>query len=162
MTEDISNLDPETFLRLALERGGLDLDTVLEGLTPEVAETLRLITTAAKPSPTPQQARSAKQPAVTRSALEVTEREWGGERGVALGRQAPRCPSCGRTAREGDRFCRQCGHRLDEPEAALTLDDLVAEGRLTTEQAEKIRRTILDYQRNYPAGTRYSVFGGPQ
>lgn len=31
----------------------------------------------------------------------------------ALGRTAPACPACGAAVREGDRFCRACGGRLD-------------------------------------------------
>jgi hypothetical protein len=58
----------------------------------------------------------------------------------------------------GDRFSRR-GQPSGSPAAGLTLDDLVEEGQLTPVQAQELRETLVLHQSNYPAGTRYSVFG---
>jgi len=160
MTEDLTELDPEVFFRLAIRRGGLDLDEAVEDLSPEVAKALRLIAAAMTGPPPPEPVRGMEQPAATRGPVRLA---WQGtESEPAPKPHELRCPACGRFApHPGDRFCRQCGHRLREAATTVTLGDLVAEGRLTAEQADKAKRTILDFQKNYPAGTRYSVFGGP-
>jgi hypothetical protein len=160
MTDDLTQLPPETFFRLAIERGGLDLDEVTGDLSPDAADALRLIAQGAPGLLSGEPMRDTEKAAPTRAPM----------RSLGMGRdpesepkpRARRCPACDYVPRPGDRYCRQCGQRLDEPPAAVSLADLVAEGRLTTEQANEVERTIVDFQRNYPAGTRYSVFGGPQ
>ena len=151
MSDDLAMLPPETFFRLAVQRGGLDLDQVIQGLSPEAAAALRRIAAADLPLPTPD--------AVTRSAPTrgITRSEPGG-----LARPPQRtCPACGRASQPRDHFCRKCGQRLDEPSPPVTVDDLVAQGRLTPEQAQEAKAAILFQQQHYPAGTRYSIFGGP-
>ena len=41
MPEELTNLPPDEFFRLAVARGGLDLDEVAQELSPEVADALR-------------------------------------------------------------------------------------------------------------------------
>lgn len=191
---DLTTLPPETFLRLALERGGLDLEEAIRGLSPEAAAALRHIAAAPAPDGSkgapPPVTRSAEPPPVTRSGeLPPTTRSAGPgpdepddepmaelTRG-ALGRSTrsggmrspetrdarPRrhCPACGLPAPSGDRFCHRCGHDLTQAGPPITVDGMVAAQQLTTAQADEVRQRLFDLQQNYPAGTRYSIFGGP-
>jgi hypothetical protein len=182
---DLTTLPPETFLRLALERGGLDLEEAIRGLSPEAAAALRHI--AAAPAPDgpkeapPPRTRSAEPPPVTRSAAPQPDEpgdepmaeltRWaighstrsGGMRGQETRDARPRrhCPACGLPAPSGDRFCRRCGHDLTQAGPPITVDGMVAAQQLTAAQAAEVRRRLFDLQQNYPAGTRYSIFGGP-
>ncbi len=149
MPEDLTTLPPEEFLRLAVERGGLDLDQVSERLSPQAAKALRFI--AATPSTLlPDDAMRSK---ATRDLIPEPAR------GAHQPLPGPRCRVCGRTNLPGDRFCRKCGRQLAQAAPALTLEDLVAQGGLTPEQAQELRETLLFHQSHYTAGTRYSVFG---
>jgi hypothetical protein len=151
MSDDLARLPPETFLQLAVQRGGLDLDTVIQGLSPEAAAALRRIAASDLPLATPDD--------VTRSAPTrgIARSEPGGSaRPLQL-----TCLACGRASQPRDRFCRNCGQRLNEPSPPVTVDDLVAQGRLTHEQAQEAKAAILFHQQHYPAGTRSSIFGGP-
>jgi len=143
MPDDLTALPPEDFVRLAVARGGLDLDEVAGELSPAAAEVLRLI---AAPAPPPTRGQS-------RSPEPMRSLDRGGFPPLP---PLPGCDACGYTGRLGDRFCRQCGRPLGAP---ITLDDLVAHGQLTTEQARELRDVILHHQSHYLAGTRYSVFG---
>jgi hypothetical protein len=169
MTEDLSTLPPETFFRIAVERGGLDLEEVLAGLSPEAADALRHIAAPATPSP-PSSSRGATRSA---SALEagppaIPDLQSESERSLRGSPDIPRpqrCSDCGHLSRPGDRFCRRCGHRLGEQQpdrtgSYVTLDDMVAQGRLTPEQAEEATSILVFHQHHYPAGTRYSIYGG--
>lgn len=203
---DLTELLPEHFFRLAIERGGLDLEEVIRDLGPEAAAALRCI--AATPAPDsmakdalPPRTRSADLPPATRSAepspqtrsavapepdessdepmSELTRWAMSGSLPSAPGGAPPpsptrevetkrdarpvrhRCPACGRPALENDRFCRGCGWDLAQPAPAITLDEMVEEDQITAEQADELRQRLLDLQQNYPAGARYSVFGGP-
>ena len=132
MCEDLTALPPEDFLRLAVARGGLDLDEIGKELAPEVVETLRLI---AAPAPPP---RGALRSGAVRSFEPDAQ-------------PAHSTYSAGSHPRRPD----------DRPrDTALTLDDLVAQGQLTPAHVQKVRDTILSLQSDYPAGARYSMFGG--
>lgn len=144
MSEELTHLSPETFFRLALERGGLDLEDVGKDLSPEVAAALRYI--AASPPSSPRSLRSMSKGGTTRSADPLPTR-------------AERvCTACGRLNQPQDRFCRTCGRPLERPQPD-TLDELVEQGHLTPEQADEARAKLTFLQSNYTAGTRYSVFG---
>jgi len=190
---DLTALPPETFLRLALERGGLDLEEAIRGLSPEAAAALRHIATAS-PADAPKEmpppvTRSAEPPPVTRSAgLPPMTRSAGpepdepddepmagmtrgtisratrsgGMRGMETRDARPRrhCPACGQPVPGGDRFCRRCGYDLSQAGPPITVDGMVTAQQLTAAQADEVRRRLFDLQANYPAGTRYSVFGG--
>jgi hypothetical protein len=188
---DLNTLPPETFLRLALERGGLDLEEAIRGLSPEAAAALRHIAAASPadaskeaPAPVTRSAeappvtRSAEWPPTTRSAAPEPDDEpmggltrgairratrSGGMRGMETRDARPRrhCPACGRPVPGGDRFCQRCGYDLTQAGPPITLDGMVAAEQLTATQADEVRQRLFDLQANYPAGTRYSVFGGP-
>lgn len=143
MSKDLTTLPPEDFLRLAVNRGGLDLDAVAEGLSPEAADALRRIA-APIPPPPGSTVRSASVRSIKSDPAPARLK----------------CPACGRLNRPRDRFCRRCGQQLDTPAPPVTLDDLVVQGRLTPEQAQELQSFILFHQSHYTAGTRYSVFGG--
>ncbi len=155
MEEDLTALAPEAFFRLAVERGGLDLDEVIEGLKPEIADTLRLIAGSSH----------AGLYAPGERDLEVTRGRAGSSPTRSAGTKAistpGACPACGRLNKHSDRYCRSCGRELSEAARPFTVEDLVADGRLSPEQAEEVENTLQFYQSNYTAGTRYSVFGGP-
>ncbi len=164
---DLTTLPPETFFRLAVERGGLDLEEAVRGLSPEAAAALRHI--AAAPAAksltsdlsSPEfRSADAAEPEVTRSVsraipmweLTATEEET-----------RPR-PSaiCRFFHRIGDRLPRRSSSDdLAPPAPAITLDDMVDAGQITPERADELRDILLDWRQNYPAGSRYSVFGGP-
>ncbi len=164
---DLTTLPPETFFRLAVERGGLDLEEAVRGLSPEAAAALRHI--AAAPAaksltsdlPPPKlRSAGATEPEATRSVsrsipmweLTATEEET-----------RPR-PStiCRFFHRIGDRLRRRSSSDdLAPPAPAITLDEMVEAEQITPAQADELRDQLLDWQQNYPAGTRYSVFGGP-
>lgn len=146
MAEELTKLPPETFFRMATERGGLDLEDVIQDLSPQAADALRHIA-ASSPPPTTAP-RSKDWPDATRSAAPPPPRP---ER---------ICSACGRLNQPRDNFCRTCGRPLDPPKPApVTLDDLVKQGRLTAQQADEVRVKLDFLQSNYTAGTRYSVFG---
>jgi hypothetical protein len=162
---DLTALPPETFFRLAIERGGLDLEEAVRGLGPEAAAALRHIATApASRSPT-SDAPSPASPSVRAPEAEVIRSLFHSGSGQEVrGKREPRrrhCPACGSPAPAGDRFCRRCGRDLAQPFPAITLDDLVQAEKITVEQAGELREKLQDWQQNYTAGTRYSVFGGP-
>ncbi len=164
VSEDLTTLPPEDFFRLAVERGGLDLNEVAEGLSPEAAEALRLIAAplqggAMRSAPTHDATCSALPSEMTRS----TPRHLPGppsQPRLHPFAQFRQCLACGRANQPRDRFCRNCGRPLESVMPAVTLEDLVAQGRLAPEQAQELRETILSHQRYYTAGTRYGVFGG--
>ena len=144
---------PEEFFRLAVERGGLDLVEVSVKLKPEVADTLRLI---AASSFAESQTRGEIGPGVTRGEAGSLPVRSIGTKGIP----APgKCSACGRLSQRSERFCRNCRRELTEPELPLTIGDLVAEGRLSPEQAEEVESMLIFYQSSYMAGTRYSVYG---
>lgn len=152
MSEDLSTLPPEDFVRLAVERGGLDLDAVTRDLSPEAADALRLIAAPPPVSSSRDIARAVPTRGASRSA---SSRAPGPSRHAGQ----EHCPSCGGTLHRDTRYCTHCGHKLKQFAPALTLDDLVAQNRLTPEQARKLKETIAYHQSHYAAGTRYSVFG---
>lgn len=182
---DLTTLPPETFLRLALERGGLALEEVIRGLSPEAATVLRHIAAVPaqdepKDAPPPT-TRSAEPPPVARSTgpdpdepggepmaelarWAVSQASRSGEtRGMEATRDArPRrhCPACGLPAPAGERFCLRCGWDLTQPAPPITLDEMVQAEQLTAAQADEVRQRLFDLQANYPAGARYSIFGG--
>lgn len=174
---DLTTLPPETFLRLALERGGLDLEEAIRGLSPEAATALRHIAAApthdeAKEAPPPVtrsagpgQAEPGSEPTTDLARWAVRQPPPSGEmRGMEATRDArPRrhCPACGLPAPGGERFCRRCGRDLTQPAPPITLDGMVQAEQLTAAQAEEVRQRLFDLQANYPAGARYSIFGGP-
>jgi hypothetical protein len=153
MEEDLTALALEDFFRLAVERGGLDLDEVTAKLKPEIADTLRQIAGFSFAEP---QTRGEHGLEVTRGGASSSPVGSMGTKGIP----APGlCSVCGRLNQRSDRFCRSCGRKLNRPVRPLTVRDLVAEGRLSPEQAEEVESTLLFYQSNYTAGTRYSVYG---
>lgn len=185
---DLTELLPEHFFRLAIERGGLDLEEVIHDLSPEAAAALRHIAAAPVPDSTakgvpPPQTRSAAGPALDEASEEpmseltrgaVSRASRSAQRGASpsspmRGGETTRdarprqrtCPACGFSTPAGDRFCRRCGWDLGQPAPAITLDDMVAEEQITAGQADELRARLLDLQNNYPAGARYSIFGGP-
>jgi hypothetical protein len=153
MDQDLRTLPSEAFLRLAVERGGLDLEKVIEGLPPEVAEALRHIAAQASP-PANNATRSAPTRGVTRSATDLVARSIDGP-------PPPTCSACNRVNQPGDRFCRTCGRPLEQPKP-VTLDELTRQGRISPEQADDVRARLSFLQSSYTAGTRYSVFGRDQ
>jgi hypothetical protein len=155
MGQDLSRLPPETFLWLAVEGGGLDLDEITRELSPEAADALRRIAVSAQP-PVGDIMRSAPTRGITHPVP--------GHAARSLDSQAPsECPACGRINQPGDSFCRTCGRNLDRSTPLpVTLNDLVEQGRLTPEQAQEAKSAILFHQSNYTAGTRYSIFGESQ
>jgi hypothetical protein len=153
MEQDLAALAPEDFFRLAVERGGLDLYEVVEGLEPEVADTLWLV---AGQVPQESQTRGERGLEVTRRGPDTLSTRAVGMKAI----QAPNeCPACGHQGQQNDRFCRNCGRELLETARPVTVESMVAAGRLSAEQAEKVRSTLRFYQSNYTAGTRYSVYG---
>jgi hypothetical protein len=162
---DLTALPPETFFRLAVERGGLDLEEAIRGLGPAAAAALRHIAAA----PSPESSASDAPPPALRSAdapeREVTRSLFHSApiRDVGAARDARRrhCPACGLAVLASHRFCRRCGRDLAEPAPAITLDEMVAAEQITVEQADELREKLLGWQQDYAAGTRYSVFGGP-
>jgi hypothetical protein len=152
MDQDLRTLPPETFLRLAVERGGLDLDEIALELSPEAADALKRIALSAQP-PVGDLVRSVPTRSMTRSAPEQT---LGSLEDLSPGE----CPACGRINQPGDSFCRACGRKLDQPASPpVTLNGLIEQGRLTPEQAQEASSAILFFQSHYTAGTRYSIFG---
>ena len=146
MTEDLTAQPPETFLRLAVELGGLDLEEVVQDLSPEAADALRRIA-----APTP--AGPATRGELGRSLASLLKPKKGEPP------PGPICPSCGHVNQSRDRFCRNCGRPLAKPAPAITLQGTVDEGRLSPEQAQEAEDRIALYLSHYTAGTRYSVFG---
>ena len=155
MEEDLAALAPDAFFRLAVERGGLDLDEVVQGLKPEIADTLRLIAGGVPEAP---QRRGGSRPEESRGLRSPTPRRSTGRKNLSTARV---CPACGHEDQRPTRFCVKCGWDLREFTPPVTLDGLVAEGRLTPEQAAEVETALLFHQSHYTAGTRYSVFGGP-
>jgi hypothetical protein len=150
--QDLAGLPPEAFFHLAVERGGLDLEAVIGELSPEAASALRQIAAPVVPATR----------GVSRSLVDVEP--IGAARGMDVTVKSVDqrvCPSCGQLQQGDDRFCRHCGYQLNRSAAAVTLDDLVTQGRLSAEQADEALSAILLQQSHYPAGARYSVFGGP-
>jgi hypothetical protein len=137
MPEELTNLPPEEFLQLAVARGGLGLDALAQGLSPEAARALFQIAASGPEEPVTR--------GITRSAPTAP-------------RAQATCSACGRVNQPDDRFCRACGRPLAQPQPT-TLDDLVKQGHLTPEQADEARAKLAFLQSNYTAGTRYSVFG---
>ena len=156
MEEDLATLAPDAFFRLAVERGGLDLDEVVEGLKPEIAETLRLI---ASPVPEKPQSRGGSSLEVSRGVHGPTARRSTDRKDLSTARV---CPACGLDNQRSARYCGNCGRVMEESTPPITLEGLVAEGRLTPEQAVEVETTLLFHRSHYAAGTRYSVFGGPR
>lgn len=163
---DLTTLPPETFFRLAIERGGLDLEEVVRDLSPEAAAALRHIAGAPAArsltsDASPPRFRSAAAPEreVTRSVsrsipmweVTATDEEV---------RPRPSSPR-GLFRRLGDRLRRRSSRDLAQPAPAITLDEMVEAEQITPEQADELQEKLLDWQQNYAAGTRYSVFGGP-
>jgi hypothetical protein len=147
MSEDLSNLPPEEFFQLAVERGGLDLEEVIQGLSREAGAALLSITAYSPDSE-------------LRSFDLIRSGPTRGVSSLTPLRKKPVCGACGRVNRRRDNFCRSCGRRLDEVvPPPKTLDALVSQGRLTTEQADEVKEKLLFLQSHYTAGTRYSVFG---
>jgi hypothetical protein len=156
MEEDLTTLAPDAFFRLAVERGGLNLDEVVEGLKPEIADTLRRI---ASPVPEEPRTRGGSRPGMAGGLRAPTPRQSTGWKDLST---AGVCPACGFLNQRPERYCGNCGRDLQESAPPVTLAGLVAEGRLTPEQAAEVETTLLSYQSHYTAGTRYSVFGGPR
>jgi predicted Fe-S protein YdhL (DUF1289 family) len=160
MTEDLATMPPESFLRLAVQRGGLDLEELAAGLSPDAAEALRRIAGSANLAPPAEATRDLALPTAAKEMpRSAPPRRSAGARPAARERK---CPACGRSNHLQDRFCRGCGRELDEPAPFVTLNDMVAQGQLTPEQAEEVVSTLLFHQSHYLAGTRYSIFGGPR
>lgn len=164
---DLTTLPPETFFRLAVERGGLDLEEAVHGLSPEAAAALRHIAAApatksltSELSPPEWRSADAKEWEVTRSASRSIPM-W--ELTAVEEETPPRSSAiCRFFHRIGDRLRpRSSSDDLLPPAPAITLDDMVDAEQITPEQADELRDLLLDWRQNYPAGTRYSVFGGP-
>lgn len=142
MSEDLRTQAPERFLRLAVERGGLELEEVKQNMPPQVARALELIA-------------GSEGSGLTRSGLT--------SRGMPDSFNQPvSCAKCGHWNRPGEHRCRHCGEPLESETPQLTLDDLVAQGLLTAGQAQEAMEAIQSIQNHYTAGTRYSVFGASQ
>jgi hypothetical protein len=148
MSEDLTRLPPEEFLRLAVSRGGLELGEVSESLSPRAARALAWIaqsedlTTASSRSRAVRKGSSSPGPEVYRT----------------IEPSPITCPSCGRAARTGNRYCTGCGRELQGDTTPITMEDLVQDGHLTPQEADEALAAILLHQSEYTAGTRYSIF----
>ena len=166
MTDNLTDLLPEEFLRLAVERGGIALEDVSKDLSPEAAEALRLIATSTPP-PLPRE--TSRSTSSQKSAREIPRRTVSPDLPSTPEPSQParplrsptlrHCSACGHANQPRDRFCRKCGRQLDQLAPAVTVNDLVVQGRLSPEQARELLETIAHHQSAYTAGTRYSIFG---
>jgi hypothetical protein len=166
VTDNLTDLLPEEFLRLAVERGGIALKDVSKDLSPEAAEALRLIATSPPhplPSETSRSMGSQKMaqdiPPRTDSLDHTRTREPSQPAGPLRTPNSRHCSACGHANQPRDRFCRKCGRPLEPLTPAVTVNDLVIQGKLSPEQAGALLDTIAHHQSSYTAGTRYSVFG---